>query len=139
MREAKSYSIVDHALLHGGYLGRLSHAALSLYLFLAVVGDRDGRSFYSEASICGILRLGARELGASRAELIQAGLVRYRRPYWWVESLTRALPSAAPLRPCAAEPVFQREDRPPCPDPAGIRRVVPEALRELIRSLEGRS
>ena len=46
MRWAKSYSIVDHGLLHGGYFHRLSHEAPSLYLFLVVVGDRDGKSYY---------------------------------------------------------------------------------------------
>lgn len=139
MREAKSYSIVDHALLHGGYLGRLTHAALSLYLFLVVVGDREGRSFYGEASIRGILRLGARDLDAVRAELIRERLVRYRPPYWWVESLTRAQPSAASPRSCAQSHTLSREDRPPCFQPTPIRRAVPEALRELIRSLEERS
>jgi len=51
MRQAKSYSIIDHYLLHGGYLHRLSHEAMVLYLFLALVGDKSGRSFYADATI----------------------------------------------------------------------------------------
>lgn len=143
MREARSYSIVDHKLLHGGYMRRLSHAALALYLFLVVVGDREGRSFYSDASAGAILRLCGPALANARQELISAGLVRYQRPYWWVESITHARsPVPAPL-PCVSVPVSHRgdlpvgrQDRPPCQAPMPIRGIVPEALRDLIRSLE---
>jgi hypothetical protein len=95
MRWAKSYSIVDHQLLHGGYLQRLSHAALALYLFLVVVGDRGGRSFYSEASVMEILRLSQEALASARLQLIAEGLIEYRRPYWWVKTLC---PESGPKR-----------------------------------------
>ncbi|MBF0104599.1 MAG: tyrosine-type recombinase/integrase [Deltaproteobacteria bacterium] len=55
-RWAKSYSIVDHKLLHDGIFQKLSPFALSLYLFLVVVGDRCGKSFYSEIAIRSILK-----------------------------------------------------------------------------------
>ena len=137
MREAKSYSIVDHQLLHGGYLARLTHAALALYLFLIVVGDREGRSFYSDASIGGILRLSGTALVEARQEVIASGLIRYRRPHWWVASLTRAKSPEAPAFPFASAPIRQQEASPLCPAP--LRRAVPEALRAIIRSLEERS
>ncbi len=136
MREARSYSIVDHALLHGGYLGRLSHAALALYLFLVVVGDREGRSFYSDGSIGGILRLPGPALADARQELTASDLVRYQRPHWWVRSLTRAGSPTFVSRPCVAAPTGGRGDRPPCPAPTPMRQAVPEALRALVRSLE---
>jgi len=88
MRWAKSYSIIDHQLLHGGYMQRLSQQAMSLYLFLVVVGDRAGRSFYSDASIMGILRLSEDRLEMARHMLIREGLIDYRSPYWWVKSLS---------------------------------------------------
>lgn len=88
MRRARTYSIVDHELLHGGYFQRLSHEALALYLFLAVVGDPRGKSFYSDAAIHNILNLRHDALGAAREELIQTGLISYRKPYWQVRSLT---------------------------------------------------
>jgi len=87
MRWAKSYSIIDHQLLHGGYLHRLSHEAIVLYLFLVVVGDRDGRSFYSDVSIMGILRLNGRQLNNAMMQLIKEGLIDYRRPYWQVNNI----------------------------------------------------
>jgi hypothetical protein len=70
MRSARSYSIVDHALYHGGYLHRLSHEAMALYLFLLVVGDRDGRSFYGEATLGEILRLGPAALAGAAARAV---------------------------------------------------------------------
>ena len=134
MREARSYSIVDHRLLHGGYLGRLSHAALALYLFLVVVGNREGRSFYSDASAGAILRLPVLALADARRELIASGIIRYQRPYWWVESLTHPCVSASDLH--RKHLPADRQDRPPCPAPTPICRAVPEALKAIIRSLE---
>lgn len=131
MRQARSYSIVDHRLLHGGFLARLSHVALSLYLFLCVVGDRDGRSFYGDRSICEILRLAFDDIARARAELIRAGLIDYRSPYWRVRSLTKPagvscahaiIPKPSPRASCEFSPV---------------RGVVPEGLKALLQSLNG--
>jgi hypothetical protein len=88
MRWARSYSIIDHQILQGGYLHRLSHEAMILYLFLVVVGDRQGRSFYADRSITQILRLTISALQQAREELIAEGLIGYRRPYWEVKNLT---------------------------------------------------
>ena len=72
-RWAKSYSIVDHKLLHGGYLQRLSHQALAVYLFYVVVGDRNGKSFYAPASIQQILRLSGGEFCDAQSQLKRCG------------------------------------------------------------------
>lgn len=87
MRCAKSYSIIDHQILHGGYLHRLSHEAMILYLFLVVVGDREGRSFYADTTIMDILRLNNTELDNARLELEVEGLIYYRWPYWFVRNI----------------------------------------------------
>jgi len=87
MRWAKSYSIIDHQLLHGGYLHRLSHKAMILYLFLVVVGDREGRSFYADTTIMDILRLNNTELCSARLELEKEGLIYRRGPYYFVRSI----------------------------------------------------
>lgn len=101
MRRARSYSIIDHELLHGGYLHRLSHEALILYLFLVVVADRNGRSFYGDATIMGIVRLNVEQFNGARQELIRERLVDYRSPNWWVTEIVAVPPPAkvsAPLR-----------------------------------------
>jgi hypothetical protein len=87
MRWARSYSIIDHQILHGRYLHRLSHESMILYLFLVVVGDRQGRSFYSDQLITEILRLTVSALHHAREELISEALISYRRPYWEVKNI----------------------------------------------------
>ncbi len=89
-REARSYSIVDHALLHEGHLKCLSHKAMSLYLFLVIVGDIKGRSFYSSSSIGRILKMERGEVCSSTGELLKQGLIDYGFPYWRVLTLTYA-------------------------------------------------
>ena len=74
-RWAKSYSIVDHKLLHQGYLQELSHQALALYLFYVVVGDRNGKSFYAPRSVQQILRLSENEFTEAQSQLIACGLI----------------------------------------------------------------
>lgn len=88
MRRAKSYSIVDHALLHGGYFHRLSHQALSLYLFLVVVGNKDGKSYYGERTIADILRLEGDSFRSAREELLEARLISFSSPYFWVKNIS---------------------------------------------------
>jgi hypothetical protein len=87
MRWAESYSIVDHNLLHHGYLGTLSHQALALYLFLVVVGNRQGESFYGEEKIQSILRLSEEEFVRVRTELTDASLIYLKRPFTVVRNL----------------------------------------------------
>jgi hypothetical protein len=99
-RWAKSYSIIDHALLHGGYLRRLGHRALALYLFYAVVGDAEGRNFYSAKTITDILRLSFEELAAAKRELSDSGLIESCGRDVWVKNLSYQHDTIA--RPCRA-------------------------------------
>jgi hypothetical protein len=87
MRWARSYGIVDHQLLHGRYLHRMSHAAMSLYLFLCVVSDSQGKSFYGERTISEILRLSPVQFQTALSELLHLHLIDYRRPYFWLLNL----------------------------------------------------
>lgn len=87
-RWAKSYSIVDHALLHGGYLSHLSHRALALYLFYVVVGDAQGKNFYGVETVLKILRLDHGSFVVAQKELIDAGLIDYRKPNVWLKNLS---------------------------------------------------
>jgi hypothetical protein len=59
-----------------------------LYLFLAVVGDSGGRSFYSPLSVGKILRMDPGELTQAREELIKERLIAYEQPYWRILTLT---------------------------------------------------
>lgn len=139
MRSARSYSIVDHALYHGGYLHRLSHEAMALYLFLVVVGDRDGRSFYGEATLGQILRLDPAALSAARSTLCAEGLIEFRRPYWWIRSLSRPSAAAEPRRAAQSPspgPAQEREAQEPAPaEELADREAARRRLRELRDAL----
>lgn len=87
MRWAKSYSIVDHQLLHQGFFKFLSVEALALYLFLVVVADGEGKSYYAERTVSDILRLPPENYSRALKELTLSGLVDFRRPYFWVKNL----------------------------------------------------
>lgn len=111
MRWAKSYSIVDHSLFHGGYLHRLSHRALSLYLFLVVVGDKNGRSYYSERTIGDILRFHAKDFSDACRELSDVGLIEERAPYFWVRNLNPTSDNHDLLRGETTMPETSGKDR----------------------------
>lgn len=129
MREAKSYGIVDRRLLFDRYLNRMSHEGMALYLFLILAADRDGRSFYGDRSIEEILRLTPSDLSEARSELVEAGLVDYRRPYFWVKTLSAPRPQSRSVKKDTG--VCR-----PASEPQPIRGIVPAGLRLLIRSME---
>jgi hypothetical protein len=68
---------------------RLSHEAIALYFFLAAVADKDGLSFYHDATIAGRLRISEESLARARDELVREDLVAYRTPLTQVLSLPR--------------------------------------------------
>ena len=69
---------------------RLSHEAIVLYFFLAAVSDKDGLSFYGDASIAVRLRMTETVVVRARDELVAADLVAYRAPLAQVLSLPAA-------------------------------------------------
>ena len=84
------FSWIDHRLVQEDYFVRCEHAALALYLFLASVGDAQGLSYYSDASLMRRLNLDPVQLSSSRRQLIQAGLLAYEKPLYQVLSLEPA-------------------------------------------------
>lgn len=81
------FSWLDQRLVSGGHLGRCGRPAQALYLFLAVVSDAQGLSYYSDRSIRGHLGMEQEELERGRADLIAGEMVVYERPLYQVLSL----------------------------------------------------
>jgi hypothetical protein len=75
---------------------RLSQEAILLYFFLAAVSDKDGLSFYGEATIAVRLRMTEAAVVRARDELVAEDLVAYRAP------LAQVL--------CLPRPVVERRD-----------------------------
>ena len=82
----EGWSWIDRRFLRVHASG-LSHEAILLYLFLAAVSDRNGLSFYSDASLAVSLRMREQAVVAARDELVAADLVAFRAPLIQVLSL----------------------------------------------------
>ena len=103
-RPPAQFSWVDHRLVREGHLRRSPPEALALYLFLIVVADAEGLSYYGEASLCGHLGLDAPGLRAARRALLDAGLIAYERPFYQVLSLDAAVAQPPPEPPPLSAP-----------------------------------
>jgi hypothetical protein len=88
------FSWIDHRLVRDNYFVRCDHSAWTLYLFLVSVGDAQGLSYYSDASLMRRLNLDGLALSASRRQLVQAGLIAYESPLYQVLSLEPELVDA---------------------------------------------
>lgn len=91
------FSWVDHRLIRQRRLEGCPHSAWALYLFLVTVGDAQGLSYYSEASLCRRLRMDAGELATARRQLEAAGLIAYAKPLYQVLALHD--PGTGPVGP----------------------------------------
>jgi hypothetical protein len=85
----EGWSWIDRRFLRE-HAPRLSHEAILLYFFLAAVSDKDGLSFYGDATIALRLRMSEAGVVAARDELLAADLLAYRAPLAQVLSLPQA-------------------------------------------------
>ena len=83
------WSWIDRRFLRE-HAPRLSHEAIVLYFFLAAVSDKDGLSFYGDATIAVRLRMSETVVVRAREELLASDLVAYRAPLLQVLSLPQA-------------------------------------------------
>lgn len=86
-RIAGGFGWVDHRVVRDHYVERCSHGALALYLFLVVVSDGEGISWWSERSLSKRLGMEVDRLRQARAELEAADLVAFEAPVWQVLQL----------------------------------------------------
>jgi hypothetical protein len=112
------WSWIDRSFL-SCHAAHLTTEAILLYMFLAAVADRMGLSFWSDATVAARLHIDEDAVARGRDELVERGLIAYRRPLTQVLSLPvervekrdrGAMPIreilrsvAAGIRPCNAE------------------------------------
>lgn len=112
----RRYGIIDQRIVNEGYLRRLSAEAVSLYVFLCVVADRSGRSWYSDGRLVQQIRLSS--LAGARRQLMDVGLIVWESPVYTVLEVPEAVAAqvhvveaessaAAAERPATAEEVAQ--------------------------------
>ena len=71
------FAWIDRQFLFNGFLADLSWQENLLYLFLILVADRDGLSFYSYDKICQLLKLDVDDYIQARNGLTQQQLIAY--------------------------------------------------------------
>ena len=116
-----SFAFIEHRFLRDGFFEILSHHELLLYLFLVLVADRKGLSYYGYDKTCTLLRLSLDEYILARDALIQKDLIAFDGYLYQVLSLPRKphLPGSVPIK--------NPEDRVKH-DPATIRQLIANSM-----------
>jgi len=71
------FSFIPHRFLTDGFLASLKQKELLLYLFLIIVADRNGLSYYSYDAICTLLQLNLDQYIQARNGLIKKELIAF--------------------------------------------------------------
>ena len=85
----EGFSWIDRRFVRDGLIAPLSRDEIALYFFLAAVADREGLSYYGDATLAALLKLSPSELEAARRGLVAADLVAFARPLYQVLSIPR--------------------------------------------------
>ncbi|MFC1886518.1 hypothetical protein ACFLZM_05630 [Thermodesulfobacteriota bacterium] len=72
-----SFAFIEHRFLRDGFWGSLDLHQLLLYLFLIIVADRNGLSYYSYDRICTLLRISVDEYIRARNALIDQDMIAF--------------------------------------------------------------
>lgn len=73
-----SFAWLDHRLLRDGHLDRMSLADIAVYLYLVLVADRNGVSFYRKDVISKRLGIDWSQFEESKTRLLERGLIAFR-------------------------------------------------------------
>jgi len=82
-----SFAFIEHRFLRQGFWSSLSHHELLLYLFLVLVSDRNGLSYYCYDKICSLLQITVDEYILSRNLLIEKDMIAFDGSLFQVLSL----------------------------------------------------
>ncbi len=116
------FAAIEHRFLRDGFWAALDHHELLLYIFLVLVADRQGMSYYSYDKICSLICVSLDEYIVARDGLIDKDLIAFDGRLFQVLSLP-----AAPKCPLRA-PLVNREDM--CrDDPATVRQLIVNSLK----------
>jgi hypothetical protein len=115
------FGFIEHRFLREGFFHSLTHQELALYLFLVLVSDRSGLSFYRYDKISTLLRITVDEFILARDGLLEKDLLAFDGRTFQVLSLPPQGPKPTPL-----QGPKEREEK----DPATIHQLI-------IRSLGG--
>ena len=118
-----SFAWISHRFLSQGFWASLTHHELLVYLFLVIVGDRQGLSYYSFDKICSLVAITADEYIVARDGLIDKDLLSFNGHLFQVLSLPEQVISK-PESPLITKEDMQRED------PATINQIIKNCFRK---------
>src|SRR5512134_2440299 len=95
-----SFAFLEHRFLREGFWSSLSQHECLLYVFLVLVADRNGLSYYGYDKICTLLRFTLDDYLVARNGLIEKDLIAFDGQLFQVLSL--------PETPARVSPVFLR-------------------------------
>jgi hypothetical protein len=116
-----TFGFIEHRFLKEGFFFTLTHYELLLYLFLVLVADRHGLSFYSYDKMCTLLRISVDEFILARDGLMEKDLIAF-------DGRTFQLLSLPEQR--AQPPSIKGREKMKVKDPATIH-------QQIVRSLGG--
>lgn len=116
-----SFAFIEHRFLRDGFFASLGHYELLLYLFLVLVADRNGLSFYSYDKICMLLGISVDEYILARNALIKKDLIAFDGQLFQVLSLPER-PMIEVSKPLETEEEMSEKD------PATIHQIILNAL-----------
>lgn len=112
------FSYIPHRLLTDGFLASLDQKEILLYLFLILVSDRHGLSYYSYDMICSLMRLTLDEYIEARDGLLKKDMIGFDGKIFQVLDL--------PAVPHFSTPISYE-------DPAAVARIIRQSLAEAPR------
>jgi hypothetical protein len=86
------FSFIPHRFITNGFLAYLDQNELLLYLFLVLVSDRFGLSFYRYDSICSLLQMRINQYIKARDSLVEKDLIAFNGTLFQVLSLLKKQP-----------------------------------------------
>ena len=104
-----SFAYIEDQFLSDGFWESLSHPELLLYVFLLLVADRNGVSYYSCDKIYSLLRIPMNEYLNARNALINKDLIAFDGYFFQVLSLPQK-PLNRPLRLLKSQQQMEKYD-----------------------------
>ncbi len=117
-----SFAFIEHRFLRDGFWDSLSRKELLLYLFLILVADRNGVSYYSYDKMYSLLRISMDEYLNARNALIDKDLIAFDGYFFQVLSLPEK-PVNRPLRLLISRQQMEKYD------PATIHNLICRSLK----------
>jgi hypothetical protein len=116
-----SFAFIEHRFLRDGFWSSLDQHQLLLYVFLIIVADRNGLSYYSYDKICTLLKIAVDDYIVARDALIEKDLIGFDGHLFQVLSLPRQ-----PLT--AARAALKDQNDMQTHDPATIHQLIKRSI-----------